>query len=114
MALQLPAIFSSPQDIDKATQSNYTQVIVQHTHLEWTIDWSKRIFRGHAILSLVAKEDVEKVVLDTSHLDINKVEVEGKEVKWTLGERVGTIGSALSFGLPDKVSSGKVRSTSFE
>lgn len=110
--LQLPATFSSPQDADKATQSNYTQVIVKHTHLEWTIDWTGRIFHGHAVLSFVAKGDAEKVVLDTSYLDIQKVKVQGKEVKFDVGERIGTIGSALSFSLPERVSSGSVSEAS--
>lgn len=98
--LELPATFSSPQDLDKATQSNYTEIKVKHTHLEWTIDWSKHIFHGHASLNLIATGDVKKVVLDTSYLDIKKVEVEGDELKWTMGDIVGTIGSALSFDLP--------------
>ena len=112
MALQLPATGSHPQDFDKATQSNYTQIVVRHTHLEWTIDWKKQIFHGHALLSLKAlNDDVKHVALDTSYLDIKTVEVEDKEVKWTVGDRIGTIGSALSFDLPKKVSKGEVRTT---
>ncbi|NXD32286.1 LKHA4 aminopeptidase, partial [Spelaeornis formosus] len=81
-----------------------------HTHLEWTIDWEKQVFHGHAVVSLQAQpssQGVERVVLDTSFLDIKKIEVDGTEVKWHLGERIGTIGSALSFDLPRKVNPGE-------
>ncbi len=91
--------------MDKATQSNYTELKVKHTHLEWTIDWKEQVFHGHALLTLRAEvDDVKRVVLDTSFLDIKKVKVDDEEVKWKLGERVGTIGQALSFDLPKKLS----------
>jgi hypothetical protein len=111
MALQLPPTGSHPQDFDKATQSNYQEIKVTHTHLEWTIDWEKQVFHGHAVVSLQAQpssQGVERVVLDTSFLDIKKIEIDGTEVKWHLGERIGTIGSALSFDLPRKVNPGEV------
>jgi leukotriene-A4 hydrolase len=108
MALQLPETFSSPQDFDKATSANYTEVKVTHTHLEWTIDWDNHVFHGLAVLSLTALKEVGKVVLDTSYLDIKKVEVDGQEVKYTVGERRGTLGSALQFQLPEVVDKGEV------
>jgi len=107
--LELPATFSSPQDVDKATQSNYTEIKVAHTHLEWTIDWKSQTFHGHALLDLTAVGDVNKVVLDTSYLDIKKIEVGGDEVKWKMGDVVGTIGAALSFDLPKALKKEEVR-----
>jgi aminopeptidase N len=109
--LQLPATFSSPQDVDKATQSNYTEIRVKHTHLEWTIDWSKHVFHGHALITFVAAKDVGRVVLDTSYLDIKKVQVGEGEVKWSMGDVVGTIGSALSFDLPKALKKDEVSYT---
>lgn len=111
MSTQLPLALSHPQDWDRATQSNYTEIKVTHTHLEWTIDWAGKVFHGKAIISLKAVKDVQKITLDTSYLDIQKVKLEGKEVKWELGDRIGTIGNALSFNLPGSLKAGQVSDT---
>ena len=99
MSINLPPTIAAPQDRDRATQSNYTQVKVNHTHLEWVIDWKRKVFEGFAVLSVEALDKISAIVLDTSYLEIKSVNVDGKDLKWTIGERKGTIGSALSFGL---------------
>lgn len=69
----------SPNDVDLATLSNYLDVRVLHTHLDWTIDWDAKTFGGSATLSLEGTSDaaVETVVLDTSYLDVKEVTVKG-------------------------------------
>lgn len=85
---------TSPHDRDFATFSNYTDVVTQHLDLDWEIDWKKRVISGSVTLRLAGKAD--EVVLDASHLDVHKVEVDGKEVKWDIGEHVGTIGQPFT------------------
>lgn len=66
-------------DRDPATLSNYLAIVTKHIDLDWTINWDKQVFGGSATLRLEAKEDgVKEVVLDSSYLDINKVEVDGE------------------------------------
>lgn len=66
-------------DRDPATLSNYLAIVTKHIDLDWTIDWDKQVFGGSATLTLEAREDgVNEVVLDSSFLDISKVEVDGE------------------------------------
>jgi leukotriene-A4 hydrolase len=64
------------------TLSNIDQVKTTHLHLDWTISFDKNILNGHAILDLITLVDqVEKVVLDTSFLDVTKATFDGKDAK---------------------------------
>lgn len=66
-------------DSDPATLSNYLAIVTKHIGLDWTIDWDKQVFGGSATLKLEAREDgVKEVVLDSSYLDVSKVEVGGE------------------------------------
>ncbi|KAG8823910.1 hypothetical protein FRC19_002883 [Serendipita sp. 401] len=66
---------------DPTTQSNYTSIASFHVDLYWILDWEKQLITGHAVNRLRAKADgVDKVVLDTSFLNISKVEVGGQQV----------------------------------
>lgn len=83
-------------DRDSATSSNYLDIRTTHIDLKWSINWDKHLFTGSAILSLEATKEVSEIILDTSYLSISSVEIAGKEVKWTLDERLpGIMGSAL-------------------
>lgn len=98
---------SSPQDGDLATQSNYHDIRTTHIDLTWAIDWDEQLIGGTAILTLEATSDVSGVILDTSHLDISKVEIGGKRVKWELGEKAAEIiGRGLTVELPEPVKDG--------
>ncbi|WVO17684.1 leukotriene A-4 hydrolase/aminopeptidase [Cryptococcus depauperatus] len=95
-------------DKDPATKSNYLDVITKHINLSWSINWDKEIFTGYAIVDLEAKKDgVEEVILDSSHLDIEKVEIDGQAVQWKFGERTEVIGEGLYITLPKAVSKGQ-------
>lgn len=66
------------KDRDLATLSNYQDIRVTHTDLQWTIDWDNKKIGGQATVTLEATKDVDQVVLDTSALDIQSVEIDGK------------------------------------
>ncbi|CAM0136731.1 Leucyl aminopeptidase yscIV [Umbelopsis sp. WA50703] len=86
------------------TLSNIDQVKTTHLHLDWTISFDKNILSGHAILDLITLVDqVEKVVLDTSFLDVTKATFDGKDAKFSMGDRQGTFGSALTVTLPTAI-----------
>jgi leukotriene-A4 hydrolase len=64
------------------TLSNISQVKTTHLHLDWTISFEKKILSGHVVLDLITLVDnVDKVVLDTSFLDVTKASYEGNDVK---------------------------------
>ena len=81
--MSISPLFTDPTaapHVDVATFANYYEVATEHIHLDWTIDWKKRTFGGSATLTLgVRKEGVKEVKLDAAFLDVEKVEVDGKE-----------------------------------
>lgn len=95
-------------DEDKATLSNYQEVRTDHIDLDWSIDWKKQVIHGGAQLRMTATKDIETVVLDSSYLDIQKVSVDGTEVKWSHGERIGAMGEGLKIELKDQFKAGQV------
>lgn len=123
----------TPQDKDLATLSNYLDARTTHIDLDWAIDWEKKIIGGSATVTLEATKDVEEVVLDTSYLDVQGVEVDGAKavsgnalvftetaLRWltaivvqeySLDERIAGMGSALHVTLPKGVKSGQVSAT---
>jgi leukotriene-A4 hydrolase len=69
----------SPATVDLSTQANIDQVKTSHIHLNWNIDFETQIISGNVLLDLVSLVDnLDKVVLDTSYLNIHSV---------TLGEQ---------------------------
>jgi len=68
-----------PATIDLSTQANIDQVKTTHLHLNWIVDFENQNLHGNVVLDLVTLVDnVDKVVLDTSYLEIKSVSF-GKE-----------------------------------
>ena len=99
---------ASPFDKDQATLSNYSEIRTTHIDLDWTIDWDKKVISGHAVLNLTATKDVDEIVLDSSYLDIQSVELGHEEVKWEHGDRNGAMGEGLRIKLDKGLKSGQV------
>ncbi|CAE7173705.1 hypothetical protein PTNB73_02532 [Pyrenophora teres f. teres] len=94
---------------DPNTLSNYHNFVTRHTSVDFDVDFKgKRLF-GSVVLSLecLTDEHVREVVLDSSFLDISVVEVDGKSVQFTVGDRVEPYGSPLTITLPSKIAKGK-------
>ncbi|EMD63141.1 hypothetical protein GGP41_005162 [Bipolaris sorokiniana] len=94
---------------DPNTLSNYHNFVTRHTSVDFDIDFERKRLFGSVVLTLecLTDEDVKEVVLDASYLDISVVEVEGKSVKFNVGDRVEPYGSPLSITLPSQVPKGK-------
>ncbi|KAM0789581.1 hypothetical protein ACM66B_000390 [Microbotryomycetes sp. NB124-2] len=83
-----------------ATQSNFHEVKTTHFHLDWTIDWKRKIIAGSVEHTLVALKDANKVVFDSSYLDIQQVRLtDGTKLDFELGPRHKVMGSALTIKL---------------
>ncbi|KAJ4363180.1 Leucyl aminopeptidase yscIV [Neocucurbitaria cava] len=94
---------------DPNTLSNYHNLVTRHTSVDFNIDFEKKRLYGSVTLTLesLTDEEVKDVVLDSSHLDISVVEVEGKSVKFNVGDRIEPYGSPLTITLPSSVPKGK-------
>ncbi|KAF2475703.1 leukotriene A-4 hydrolase [Lindgomyces ingoldianus] len=94
---------------DPNTLSNYLNFVTRHTAASFEIDFAKNVLKGGIVLTLESLTDGEsqEIVLDSSFLDITDVKVNGKEVKWSVTDRVEPYGSPLSIKLDGRVPSGK-------
>jgi leukotriene-A4 hydrolase len=68
---------------DPASLSNFADIITEHIALDWDIDWSNQLIHGSVTLKLkpTSSTPVDKVVLDSSYLEIKSAHVGGKDVK---------------------------------
>lgn len=83
--LLLLSMCISAATIDYSTQANIDQVKTTHVHLDWHVDFNRKVIFGHAALDLYTLVDhLDKVVLDTSYLDIKSVAVNGENAKVNL------------------------------
>lgn len=88
---------------DPNTLSNYNAWRTKHTTADFHVDFDAKRLTGeiHLTLEKLAKES--KIVLDTSHLDITSVEVEGDKAEWQLAQsRIEPYGSPLTIEIDDK------------
>ncbi|KAG0172365.1 Leukotriene A-4 hydrolase [Apophysomyces sp. BC1015] len=85
---------------DPSSLSNLSSVKTTHLHLNWTIFFEEKRIFGTVLLDLVALEDVDQVVLDTSYLDVKRVSLKDAPLKFTVADRHPTLGSALTIDLP--------------
>lgn len=68
--------------IDLSTQANIDQVKTTHLHLNWNVDFDAQVLQGNVVLDLVTLVDnVQKVVLDTSYLDIKSISLGENKLK---------------------------------
>lgn len=87
--------FPSVKDVN--TLSNYRDVATKHTQLQLSIDFDKKIVTGTTTVRLtpLRYEGLDIVILDTSGLDILRVEISGSPVQWQLEEQKDHNGQAL-------------------
>lgn len=102
-----------PQNVrDPNTLSNYDEFKTTHTIANFTIDFEKKNLVGNVLLKIksVTGTGRREVFLDTNHLDIHDVQVDGSSSKWDLLSASGLYGRALKISLDE----GSERTGSFE
>uniref|UniRef100_A0A8C6R6F3 Leukotriene A(4) hydrolase n=1 Tax=Nannospalax galili TaxID=1026970 RepID=A0A8C6R6F3_NANGA len=73
----------------------------KHLHLRCSVDFARRTLTGTAALTVQSQEDnLRSLTLDTKDLTIEKVVINGQEVKYTLGEKQSYKGSPMEISLP--------------
>ena len=66
---------------DPSSLANISEIRTTHIHLNWNISFDERKFSGHVVLDLLAVAKVDKIVLDTSYLDIKSASIDGQDLK---------------------------------
>jgi leukotriene-A4 hydrolase len=96
-------IINTPRDPN--TLSNYNNFRTTHTSTEFDILFDEQKLSGkvtHTLKSLT-KGETKEVILDSSHVQVNDVKVDGKTAKWELAGRLEPYGSALKVKLENAV-----------
>ncbi|KAM6153182.1 leukotriene A-4 hydrolase isoform 2-T2 [Erethizon dorsatum] len=91
-----------PEVVDTCSLASPATVCrTRHLHLRCRVDFTRRALTGVAALTVQSQEDnLRSLVLDTKDLTIEKVVINGQEVKYTLGERQSYKGSPMEISLP--------------
>ena len=86
---------------DPNTLSNYNDWLTTHTSTTFNILFDEQKLSGNVTHTLksIAKAEPNEVILDTSHLLIHNVKVDGEKTKWEVGPRVEPYGSPLKIKL---------------
>ncbi|XP_055094730.1 leukotriene A-4 hydrolase isoform X3 [Symphalangus syndactylus] len=91
-----------PEIVDTCSLASPASVCrTKHLHLRCSVDFTRRTLTGTAALTVQSQEDnLRSLVLDTKDLTIEKVVINGQEVKYALGERQSYKGSPMEISLP--------------
>ncbi|OHE97552.1 hypothetical protein CORC01_07167 [Colletotrichum orchidophilum] len=93
---------------DVNTNSNFRDISTNHTALDFTIDFDRKILSGRTIIIGEARvEELTKVVLDTSHLVIKDVSHAGESLVWALKPENEENGSPLHIELGRSFNTGE-------
>ena len=94
---------------DPNTLSNYNSFLTTHTTVNLNIDFDKKVIGGSITLTLKSITDTaaKEILLDTSHLNVKEVVLDGRVPKWDLLPRFEPYGSALRIKLENGVENGK-------
>ena len=86
---------------DPNTLSNYHNWKTTHTSTSFTIDWDGQKLDGKVThrLKSTTKAETKEIILDSSHVLVHDIKVDGKDVKWELTSRQEPYGSALQIKL---------------
>ncbi|KAK2495177.1 hypothetical protein MC885_002352 [Smutsia gigantea] len=91
-----------PEVVDTCSLASPASVCrTKHLHLRCSVDFARRVLTGTAALTVQSQEDdLRSLILDTKDLTIEKVVINGQEVKYALGERQSYKGSPMEISLP--------------
>ncbi|GAB5574118.1 leukotriene A-4 hydrolase isoform X1 [Prionailurus iriomotensis] len=91
-----------PEVVDTCSLASPASVCrTKHLHLRCSVDFTRRVLTGTAALTVQSQEDnLRSLILDTKDLTIEKVVINGQDVKYALGERQSYRGSPMEISLP--------------
>lgn len=94
---------------DPNTLSNYSAFKTVHTITNFDISFDQQRLSGNVVLRLqsMTKAESDEIILDSSHVDINSIKINGKISTWSLLPRMEPYGSALKIPLSEGVDQGQ-------
>ncbi|KAL9618190.1 MAG: hypothetical protein Q9160_007086 [Pyrenula sp. 1 TL-2023] len=94
---------------DPNTLSNYSAFKTVHTVTNFDISFDQQQLSGNVVLNLesLTEAQSDEIILDSSHVDVSSVKVNGQVSKWTLLPRMEPYGSALKIPLSQGVDQGQ-------
>lgn len=94
---------------DPNTLSNYNNFLTTNTIVNLTVNFNEKSISGNVVLALQSVTDAasKEILLDTSHLKVKGVVLDGKKTTWELLPRFEPYGSALKISLEEGVEIGK-------
>lgn len=87
-------------ELDPSTQSNYADFKVNGTILELSVSFENKKIEGKVQYDLTNKGYTDKLILDTSVLNIKEVKVDGAVAAFKLNKSKPVLGSALEISVP--------------
>lgn len=82
---------------DKATLSNYADVVSEHLHFEWDIDFDAKELSGSVTHSMkMLRDGVGVVELDTSKLTVLSASINGENSSFTVADAYRELGNKLT------------------
>ena len=88
---------TTSQSLDPSTVSNYNDFRTKHIIADLAIDFASKRLKGNVTLQLeVLSSKTNEILLDTSHLDLTSIQLNGEAAKWDLRPRKAPLGSPLS------------------
>lgn len=87
---------------DSSTLSNYDHFKLNCTSLDFDVDFDTQIVSGVVHHDITVVKPTTTLALDVSYLDIKSVTVNGTKTDFTESDRIGTLGSRLSFAIPEE------------
>lgn len=95
----MATMISPPRDPN--TLSNYNNWVSTHITANFDILFDQKKLVGNVVhkLKSITQAESSDIVLDTSHVDISDVKVDGKSTPWELLPRVEPYGAALKIKL---------------
>jgi leukotriene-A4 hydrolase len=96
---------SQPAAKDFHSYSNPQDVHVRHLDLDWDVSFDKKILSGAAVLTIDRLNKQAPLILDTRHLNIDKVETSATgtnyaATKFSVGQADQILGAPLTIQLP--------------
>jgi leukotriene-A4 hydrolase len=97
--------YSQPAARDFHSYSNPQDVRVRHVDLNWDVLFNEKILKGAAVLTIDRLNKQAPLILDTRHLNIDKIETSAsgsnyRPTKFSLGQSDPILGAALTIQLP--------------
>ena len=87
---------------DLSSLSNSNEAITTNIHLEWNLDFKKKVISGTCAHSIkILAENVKKVDFDSSKLTIEWVKVNGAVVNFEVEKPDAQLGSRVSVQIPE-------------